>query len=450
MLTLPPDIMALFTLFAPVFSRRLWPHVQVLLVGAILAPGRRMVTSVLRIMGLEQESSFQRYHRILNRAVWSSRETSRILLGVLLAALVPTGPVVLGIDETIERRRGRRIGAADYYRDPVRSTQRRMVKTRGLRWIALMVLVPLPWAGRVWALPFFTVLAPAKRFTLARGRRHKTIAVWARQMLRQVHRWCPRRSFLLVGDAEYAAMDLLRATDAFATVVTRLRLDAQLFAPPPPRLPGQRGRPRRVGAVLPKLAARSTDPKTVWTTVVIPQWYGHGPRTIELVSDTAHWYNKNGQPAVPLRWVLLRDPQEHFPIQALLCTACDADPVQIIRWFIMRWQVEVTFHEVRAHLGVETQRQWSERAIGRTTPALLGLFSLVTLLAHPQLTASSPPVRTAAWSDKRLPTFGDALALVRHRLWARVPIPFSPADPDLVQIPRPLLDHLYAALSYAA
>jgi hypothetical protein len=421
-----------------------------LLVGAILAPGRRMVTSVLRIMGLEQESCFQTYHRVLNRAVWSSRETSRILLGLLLAALVPTGPVVLGIDETIERRRGRRIEAAGSYRDPVRSTAHRMIKTRGLRWISLMVLVPLPWAGRVWALPFFTVLAPAKRFTVARGRRHKTIAVWARQMMRQVHRWCPTRSFVLVGDAEYAAMDLLRAIDSFATVVTRLRLDAQLFAPPPPREPHQRGRPRRVGAVLPKLATRSTDPTTVWTTVVIPQWYGRGPRTIELVSDTAHWYNKNGQPAVPLRWVLLRDPQGHFPIQALLCTDCDADPVQVIRWFIMRWQVEVTFHEVRAHLGVETQRQWSERAIGRTTPTLLGLFSLVTLLAHPSLAASTPLVRTASWYDKRLPTFVDALALVRRRLWAAVPIPLSSADTEMVKIPRPLIDHLYASLSYAA
>jgi DDE superfamily endonuclease len=340
-LTLPPDIMALLTAFAPVFSRPLWRHVQVLLVGAILAPGRRMVTSVLRIMGLEQVSSFQTYHRVLNRAVWSSREVSRILLGLLIAALVPSGPIVLGIDETIERRRGRRITAAGYYRDPVRSTQHRMVKTRGLRWISLMVLVPLPWACRVWALPFFTVLAPAKRFTEARGRRHKTIAVWARQMICQVHRWCPTRSLVLVGDGEYAAMDLLRATRPFATIVTRLRLDAQLFAPPPPRLPQQRGRPRRVGASLPKLAARSTDPATVWTTVIIPQWYGQGPRTIDLVSDTAHWYNKNGQPAVPLRWVLIRDPQERFPIQALLCTDCDADPSQIITWFIMRWQVEM-------------------------------------------------------------------------------------------------------------
>ncbi len=449
-LTLPPDIMAVLTTFAPLFTRPVWQHVQVLLVGAILAPGRRMVSSVLRVMGLEQVASFGCYHRVLNRAVWSSREASHLLLILVIRIVAPSGPLVLGIDETIERRRGRKITAAGYYRDPVRSTKRRKVTTRGLRWISLMVLVPLPWAHRVWALPFLTVLAPAKQHTKAQGRRHKTIAVWARQMLRQVHRWLPTRSLVVVGDGEYAAMDLLRVISPFATVVTRLRLDAQLFEPPPPRKPGQRGRPRRVGAVLPKLAARGADPTTVWTSVTIPEWYGQGPRTIELLSETAHWYNKSGQPAVPLRWVLIRDPQGVFPMQALLCTDLDADPVQIITWFIMRWRVEVTFHEVRDHLGVETQRQWSPLAILRTTPALLGLFSLVTLLAHPHMMASAPPVRAAAWYDKQVPTFVDALALVRRQLWATVTIPVSPADTDMAQIPRSLIDHLYQTLAYAA
>jgi len=176
-LPLPPDSMALLTTFAPLCTRPVWQHVQVLLVGAILAPGRRMVTPVLRVIGLEQVSSFTRYYRVLNRAVWSSRDTSRLLLGLVIAALVPTGPLVLGIDETIECRRGRTITAAGYYRDPVRSTKRHKVTTRGLRWISLMVLVPLPWAHRVWALPFLTVLAPAKQHTLAQGRRHKSATI---------------------------------------------------------------------------------------------------------------------------------------------------------------------------------------------------------------------------------------------------------------------------------
>src|SRR5258708_18971170 len=117
-----------------------------------------------------------------------------------------------------------------------------------------------------------------------------------------------------------------------------------------------------------------------------------------------------------MRWVLIRDPQGKFQTQALRCTDLEATPVQILSWFVLRWQLEVTFHAARAHLGVETQRQWSAPAIARTTPALLGLFSLVTLLAHDSMTLCHPRLPQTAWYAKATPTFSDALALVRRRL----------------------------------
>jgi hypothetical protein len=448
-LTLPPDIMAILATFAPVFSRPVWCHALVLLIGAILAPGQRMVSSVLRVMGLDHLSSFQTYHRVLNRAVWSSLDVSRLLLGLLIMAFAPDGAVVIGIDETIERRRGAKIAAKGIYRDPVRSSHSHFVKASGLRWICMMLLVPIPWAERVWALPFLTVLAPSERYNAERGRRHKSITLWARQMIRLLHRWYPTRQLVIVGDSEYAAIELLAAVRQVATVITRLRLDARLFAPAPPRRPRQMGRPRLVGRRLPSLAARAIDPATVWTTITMPRWYGERERAIEIASDTAVWYH-TGLPPVPIRWVLIRDPQETFPTQALLCTDLDADPEQIIAWFVLRWQLEVTFHEVRAHLGVETQRQWSDLAILRTTPALLGLFSLVTLLAHHLRVSQPAPVRRAAWYAKVTPTFLDAIALVRHHVWSHLTFHTSPGEADMVKVPRSLVEHWNELLCYAA
>lgn len=449
MLSLPDDMFALLASFAPLFSRRVWRYVPVLVVGALLAPGRRMVSTALRTMGLGQTRRFQNYHRVLSRAVWSRRKASRILLGLLVATFAPEGPLVLGIDETIERRRGAKIAAAGIYRDPVRSSRSHFVKVTGLRWISLMLLVPIPWAGRVWALPFLTALAPSQRYAQQRGRRHKPITLWARQLMRQVHRWLPHRQLVLVADSTYAALDLLAALQPIATVVTRLRLDAQLFAPAPPRRPHQKGRPRLVGQRLPTLEQRTADPTTTWTPLTVAQWYGHEERLVEVSSQTAVWYH-TGRPPVPICWVLIRDPQGEFPTQALLCTNLDAAPAQILAWFVQRWQLEVTFHAMRAHLGLETQRQWAPLAIARTTPALVGLFSLVTLLAHPLFSGAAPPLRQNAWYHKPLPTFADALAVVRRQLWTAVLFQTSLLTPDHEQIPQTRLDHLCDLLCYAA
>ena len=449
MLPLPDDMVALLASFAPLFSRRVWRYVPVLVVGALLAPGRRMVSTAWRAVGLGQVQHFQNYHRVLSRAVWSSLGASRILLGLLVATFAPDGPLVLGIDETIERRRGAKIAAAGIYRDPVRSSRSHFVKVNGLRWVCLMLLVPLPWAGQGWALPFLTALAPSERYAQQRGRRHKPLTVWARQLLRQVHRWLPARQLVLVADSTSAALDLLAALRPLVTVVTRLRLDAQLFAPAPPRLPHQKGRPRLVGKRLPTLEQQSTDPRTAWTRLTIAHWYSQQARAVEVVSETAVWY-QTGLPPVPIRWVLLRDPAGKFPTQALLCTDLDASPEQILAWFVQRWQLEVTFHAMRAHLGMETQRQWTPLAIARTTPALFGLFSLATLLAHPACSSATPPLPQTAWYTKPLPTFADALALVRRQLWASLLFQMSPLTADPEKIPGTLLDHLCHLLCYAA
>jgi hypothetical protein len=204
-----------------------------------------------------------------------------------------------------------------------------------------------------------------------------------------------------------------------------------------------------VGQRLPTLARRRDDPETAWTGITVPHWYGQGDRTVEVCSGTALWYHP-GLPPVPIRWVLIRDPAGTFPTQALLCTDQEATALQILSWFVLRWQLEVTYHAVRAHLGVETQRQWSDLAIARTTPALLGLFSLVTLLADRLRAAGEDPVRQAAWYAKTVPTFSDALALVRRCLWRDMGFCMSRSEAEMVEIPRALLDRFTDLLCYAA
>jgi hypothetical protein len=453
--TLPTAMVQLLAPFTLLFSERVWPHAQVLLVGTILAPGKRTVGAALRVMGLGQTEQYQRYHRVLNRAVWSSREASRVLLGLLVKTFLAEGkPLVIGLDETLERRWGDKIAAKGIYRDPVRSSHGHFAKVSGLRWVCLMLLVPVPWTSRVWALPFLSVLAPSERYAQERGKPHKKLTDWARQMLLLVRRWWPEREIVVVADSGYACIRLLAACRRFlpkpVTFVTRLRLDAALYEPAPPRKPKQIGRPRLKGKRLPTLAAAADAPGTIWTHVAVANWYGKGERTVEVASATAVWYH-TGLPPVPLRWVLVRDPREGFAPQALLCTDLTAEPAQILSWFVLRWQMEATFQEARRHLGVETQRQWSELAIRRTTPALLGLFSLVTLFGHQRMVQQgSGALRQAAWYRKAHPTFSDALAVVRQELWAEGTFRGSTREADTVKVPRELVERLTETLCYAA
>jgi hypothetical protein len=376
-------------------------------------------------------------------------------LGLLLEAFVGEGPLIVGIDETLERRWGKKIAARGVYRDPVRSTHENFVKSSGLRWVCVMLLVEIPWASRVWALPFLSALAPSERYAAKRGRRHKKITEWAWQLLLVVRRWYPKREIVAVADRAYASLKLLESCRKLSdpiTFVSRLRLDAALYEPAPPRCPGQIGRPRLKGERLPNLSEVAQDPNTVWKMTKIANWYGNGERMVEIASKTAVWYS-TGLFAVPLRWVLVRDPEGEFKTQALLCTDLGADPKKILSWFVMRWQLEVTFQEVRRHLGFETQRQWSEMAIRRTTPALLGLFSLITLSAHRQMRQAAGAFRRqAGWYHKAHPTFADALALVRKELWAQEEQTFcgSPSATDTIKLPRVFVERLTDAVCYAA
>jgi len=363
--------------FAPVFlTKKVFEHAKVLLLGALLSIGRRTVCSCLRSVGLEDEKRFHKYHWLLNLAEWSPRRAAGILLRMLVNSLCPDGPLTFAIDETIERRWGRLIEARGIYRDGVRSSKSHFTKASGLRWVSLMLLTPISWAERVWALPFLTVLAPSKRYYQERHRKHRPVLEWARLMILQLRRWLPNRQLI----------------------------------------------------------------------ITIPCWYGRSNRQLLIRSGTAVWYSSS-LPPVPLRWVLLKDPLGQLDATALCCTDEQLAPQEIINAFIRRWTVEVTFQEARAHLGLETQRQWSAKAIERTTPALLGLFSLITLRANQLQQRGMLHPRTTAWYRKLKPTFSDAIAAVRRDCYLSGGFYGSTQNSDIQKPPGFLVDLFWSQLA---
>jgi hypothetical protein len=447
---LPAALSGVLEQFAPVFRRRTWVRAELLLIGALLCPGTRTVAAALRVLGLDQSRAFSSFHRVLSRARWSGLALARILLKQLVAAFVPEdAELVFAVDETLERRRGARITAKGLYRDHARSSKSVHVKAHGLRWISLMLVTRVPWATRLWALPVLTLLTPSERGCQAQGRRHKRVSHWARQAMLWLRRMLPKRRIVLVGDNNYSAIELLaRAHRAGVTVVTRLRLDAALYDPAPTvaefRAKHPRGRLPKKGERHPTLKSRVEDPATLWRRCTLA-WYGGTTRELDLLTGTAVWFH-NGLPPVEVRWVLLRDPKGKFDPQALVTNEPGLSDEQIIDYFLRRWQIEVTFAEVRAHLGVETQRQWSDRAIERTTPVLFGLFSVVALCAR----GKPVPVRRSAWYPKTEPTFADLLAHLRAPLWI-LPIKRTSApEDDRVLIPKHLLQRWRDALDFAA
>ena len=487
MQTQPADLLKLIVVFSPAFTNPTWENAKILLLGALLAGGKRTVTACLRVVGLGDEKHFQNYHRVLNRAKWHALLTAKILFGLLLTFVPASGEIVLAADDTIERRRGKKIKHLGSYRDPVRSSHKHVIKCFGLKWISMALLVRVPWSTRVWALPFLTVLCRAyqegqpekpcrlrirrkarkskmrktraktivKKRYVATGsmpRLHKTAIDQAMTMIRLVARWCPDRVKVLVVDGGYAAVKLALVCASLknTTLVMRFRMDAALYHfPATKRAEGSRG-------PMPIKGKRQRSPKqwaargdTPWEEKPEIEWYRGEKKRMLTFTRTALWYTP-GYPPVAIRYVITRDPEGILRDEVFACTDLNATVEQILAWVVKRWSLEVAFEEAREHLGMETQRQWSDLAIKRTTPIILGLFSLVVLLAHRLQPDGKIPIQTAAWYQKPEATFSDCLASVRKHLWESQFQVKSAQKADFVSLSAKDWQHLLSCLSTAA
>lgn len=445
---LPEPMRTVLAAFRPLFTAPTWKKLMVLLTGTLLAHGRRTVASALRHTGHEMETNFSTFHQVLNRARWSPLAVSQQLLQLIVETFVQAGGTLeLVIDETLERRWGPKISKRGHYRDSMLSSRKRAVSSPGLRWMVMAAVVTLPWSKQRCALPFLCVLTTTPEGSATLGKRHKTVGMWAHQMVSLVRRWFPTLPITLLGDTSYCILELgLHAQAQQVTLITTFHQDAALYELPPARDAHTIGRPRVVGQRLPSLDAVLADPKTTWQPFTL-EWYGQGERTLEICTGTALWYREGYKP-LPIRWVLTRDPQGKRPPKALFSTNQTLTAEEIVRTFMKRWNLETTFEECRAHLGIETQRQWSDLAIERSTPMLFGLYSLVALFGHALHPDGCIPVAQAAWYHKHTPTFHDVLAAVRQHFWGHGPFSTTPADPDVVLVPRATLDRLTKAVCY--
>ena len=444
------EIISVLSVFATAFTVPTFAKSLTLLYGTIMAPGRRTVTAALRMVGLADDKHFTNYHRVLNRDHWSPMVLSKLLLALIIQMFLATGlPLALLVDDTLERREGKKIHYKSRFHDAVLSTAAKVVTSMGLRWICMAILVPVPWSKRSWALPFMIILTLAPRTSEKLHKPHRTLVDWAVFMIGKVRRWQPENEIILVGDGGYAAVVLVQRCQRLekpVCFISRLRLDAVLHDFPSPKPKGKRGPQPKKGERQPSLAQRLADATTPWEKATIP-WYGGYQKEIEFVSGVSLWYHRGIDP-VPVRWVLVRAADNSIKPAAFFCSDPDIAPLFILKWFVSRWNIEETFEELRAHLGFETQRQWSDRAIERTTPCLFGVFSLVVIIAK-LLYPQGLPIRQAEWYEKDEAAFSDVLAAVRRHLWEGANNSYSPKSDEMILIPRSALFSLLDVACYS-
>lgn len=443
---LPAEAAPLVAALAPAFTTPTFRHFRLLLVAAVLAPGRRTVANLVRTAGALARAHRTTYQRVLSSASWSGLHLGCLLGGFVLHHLAPTGRVTLVGDDTVESHPGRRVYGKARHRDPVRSSHAYTAWRYGHKWVVLAVLVRLPFAARPWALPILVDLYRDAPTDAARGRPHRTPARLMCRLLRLALLRFPGREFTFVGDAGYGTHDVARFCRRHGgrlVLVSKLHPDANLFAPPP-RYRGN-GRPRVKGRPLSKPRAAVGRRRRFRRLTV--GWYGGGTRRVGVASATGHWY-KAGRGLVPLRWVFVRDDTGTHRDEFFFTTDPGLPPAAVIAAYTGRWNLETTFEELRAHLGLGTTRGWCPRTVVRAAPCLFGLYTVVALLY--QALPRAKRVGGVTWPGKADTTFSDALAAVRRWLWVEWVFSQANGGTAIAKLPPQLRNLILSGLAPGA
>lgn len=448
MLSIPKAAEPLVSAFSVAFTRPTFQRALVLILGAILSLRRRTVTHLLQTVGPLAKGHWSDFHRVLCRAAWSCWPLGKVLAAMILELIPAQLPVVIPVDDTTPQHKGKRVYGKGRHHDAVRSTHSHVVWVWGHKWVVLAINVKFPFASRPWALPVLSALYRPQELNRKEGRRHKTPIRLAMQLVAALIHWFPERKFILVGDGGYASHELARFCwrhRRHVTLVSRFHPQANLYDAPPTQRSRKGGRPRLKGR---KRAAPSAVVKRSKAKRFTVNWYGGKTRRVELISDTGHWY-KGGDGLVPLRWVFVRDISGTHRDEYFYSTDQTLTADQIVSLYTGRWSIEVTFQEVRAHLGFTTPRNWSAKSVLRTAPCLLGLFSVVSLIFARQVRAAGVKVLCSPWYHKSDATFSDAMATVRRLCWAEV-LKRSSGHAGVTKLPSGLRLTLLNHLSRAA
>jgi DDE superfamily endonuclease/Archaeal putative transposase ISC1217 len=443
------DALPVLALFQGAFSPSVFARAQLLAVACILTTGRRTVSNLLRTLGHLAQGAPCSYHRVLSGAKWSGLRLACLLTRLVLLRYWPAGTVTLVGDDTVTEHPGREVYGKAKHRDAVRSSHSYTAWRWGHKWVVLAVLVRLPFASRPWALPVLVALYRSKQDNRRRGRPHKTPAELMQVLLRLLLRWFPGRQFRFAGDAGYGShemADFAARSHGRLALVSKFHPKANLYRPPP-LVVGKRpnGRPRKKGAKLPspqQVVARSL------ATRHNVAWYGGGRRDVEVVSGTAHWY-KGGCGLVEVLWVFVRDRSGTHRDEYFYTTELTLTPAEVIEHYAQRWNIETTFEEMRAYLGLETTRGRCEKTVLRAEPMLFGLYSVVALL-YEQLPAATQEQGEIQWEGKQAVTFSDAISAVRRWLWTDWVFEKAGHEVAFSKLPLPLRQTLLYALAPAA
>ena len=448
-LNLPPTAAPLLESFSAAFSKPTFTRFVVMLVGAVLAFGRRTVTNIFWTVRGVADGDVSSYHRVLSRAKWSLWPLAKVVAAAVIARIPQEEPVGLAGDDTPQQRKGKKVYGKARHRDPIRSTHSHTVWLYGHKWVVLSILVKLPCCSRYWALPVLVALYRDKETNKAEGRRHKTPIDLMRQMLATLMHWFPQRKFVFCGDGGFASHELARFCrrhHRHITLISRFHPKANLYEAAPPRKTKRQGRPRVKGDRLP---SPQETVKTASAAKATVEWYGGEQRQVALIAGEGHWY-KSGQGLVPVRWVHVKDLDGTHRDDWLYTTDPSLAADAIVSFFTRRWSIEVTFEESRAHLGLGTERNRCEQSVLRSTPCLLGLFSVVALIYAEHVRGHKPAVRSTPWYEKDEPTFADALAAIRRQFWSGTFLQQAGAERAWKNLPTDLRTTLLDRLCYAA
>jgi DDE superfamily endonuclease/putative transposase ISC1217 len=447
MLTITNEPLPVFSLFESAFTTAAtFVRARLLGLAAILTTGRRTVSNLLRTVAGLTEGDPSSYHRVLSLAQWSGLTLASLLARFILQHFWPQGRIHLVGDDTVTEHPGRKVHGKARHRDPVRSSHSYTAWRWGHKWVVLAVLVRFPFASRPWALPVLVALYRSPQDNHQRGRRHRTPAQLLQLLLRLLLRWFPGRQFLFAGDQHYGSHEMAMLSpqaQGRLHVVSKFYPHANLYEPPPAYAGS--GRPRVKGRKLP------TPQEVVATaepTRLNVAWYGGGRRDVEVVTGSGHWY-KAGEGLVPVRWVFVQDLTGTHRDEYFYSTDVTMTAQEIIEEYTGRWNIETTFEDSRAYLGLESTRGRCARTVSRAEPCLLGLYSVVALL-YWLLPPEEQEQGAVEWEGKATVTFSDAITAVRRWLWTRWVFPRAGHGHTFAKLPEAFQQFLLAALAPAA
>ncbi len=450
MVRVPHDFKPLLQSLVDTFRRPTTARRVILFfLAAILTTGDRTVSNVLRLLSLIEMVNPSTYHRLFSHRRWQSRPLAYVVARFVLDRFIPSGPVKICGDETVDGHRGKKVYGKARHRDAVRSADSHTVFRYGHKWSVLAILVKLPYTNRPFALPVLVALYRSKQCNADEGRRHKTPVDLMCGLLATLMHWFPEREFVFSGDGGYGTHQMTRFAYRHRkrlTLVSKFSADASLFAPAPKRKNPKVGRPRVKGEALPS-PAEVVAKKKNGKRMRVP-WYGGGWRKVEVVTGKGHWY-QSGKGAIGVLWVFVRDLSGTHRDEYFYTTDLSMSAKAVIEMYGGRWNIETTFQEMREHLGLETTRGWSRQTVLRMAPCLFCVYTLIVIFFD-TMPWSNPHVRLKHWVGKEQTTFSDMISSVRRYLWMEWIFVRVPGGEVMQKLSKPIQKLLDFGLAQAA